>query len=418
MQGAVRTAGAASPQIRSTSRSALEVAPGSRARAASTLRTLRAGRSTGSPARWMRVAPSTATSMAASVGAGVTSRAAQARPKCGSTTSPQTAGMTNTCAARSISDRILVIGADGTVARATLDALVLRGNRVRALVRRPRTEPDTSLPIEWFVGDIGEPGTLRRALDGVRTVLYVSPHAEEEVALAEQVVAECRRAGARLVFVGVHVSGVTWRGRLTRLLFRLLLPAYGPKLTIGAMVETTSPEVVMLVPSNFYDNDLTFLPDILTGSFPTPLRGVNRVAAADIGEVAAMALTDPSFPAGSHGISGPASLSGAESAAVWAEALGRSVRYTGGDTDAWEAALIRRIPAGKKRDDWRNSFRALGWMRMGTSAREVEETALMLGRPPTTYRGWVRSHVDALGVDQQALSRRAGTMADADLPRL
>ena len=31
----------------------------------------------------------------------------------------------------------------------------------------------------------------------------------------------------------------------------------------------------MLVPSNFYDNDLTFLPDILSGSFPTPLRGVN-----------------------------------------------------------------------------------------------------------------------------------------------
>ena len=58
-----------------------------------------------------------------------------------------------------------------------------------------------------------------------------------------------------------------------------------------AKVEATSPEVVMLVPSNFYDNDLTFLPDIVSGSFPTPLRGVNRVAARDIGEVAASALT-------------------------------------------------------------------------------------------------------------------------------
>ena len=166
----------------------------------------------------------------------------------------------------------------------------------------------------------------------------------------------------------------------------------------------------MLVPSNFYDNDLTFLPDILTGTFPTPLRGVNRVAARDIGEVAAIALTDPSFPAGSHGISGPATLSGAESAAVWAEALGRSVRYTGDDTVTWEAALIRRIPAGKKRNDWRNSFRALSWIRMGTSAREVEETALLLGRSPTTYRGWVRSQVDALGEDQQCLGQRAASL--------
>ena len=314
--------------------------------------------------------------------------------------------MTNPSAAPSTTDHVLVIGVDGTVARATLDALISRGTRVRALVRRSRTEPDLSLPlVEWVVADIREPGTLRDALAGIGTVLYVSPHAEEEVALAEHVVAECRRAGARLVFVGVHVSGVTLRGRMTRLLFRLLLPAYGPKLTIGATVESTSPDVVMLVPSNFYDNDLTFLPDILAGSFPTPLRGVNRVAATDIGEVAAIALTDPSFPAGSHGISGPATLSGAESAAVWAEVLGRSVRYTGDDTGTWEAALIRRIPAGKKRNDWRNSFRALAWMRMGTSAREVEETAQLLGRPPTTYREWVRGHVDALGVDQQAPSQ-------------
>ena len=150
----------------------------------------------------------------------------------------------------------------------------------------------------------------------------------------------------------------------------------------------------MLVPSNFYDNDLTFLPDICSGGFPTPLRGVNRVAARDIGEVAAIALTDPTFPAGSHGISGPATLSGTESAAVWADALGRAVRYTGDDAEAWEAALCRRIPAGKKRNDWRNSFRALSWMRMGSSAREVEETARLLGRAPTSYRDWVRSQVE------------------------
>ena len=315
-------------------------------------------------------------------------------------------------------DLVLVIGADGTVALAALDALIPRGARVRALVRRPHFEPDPALPsVEWVLGDLREPGTLRDALVGVRTVLYVSPHVEEEIALAELVVAECRRAGARLVFVGVHVSGVTVRGRLTRLLFRSLLPAYGPKLTIGAKVETTSPEVVMLVPSNFYDNDLTFLPDILTGSFPTPLRGVNRVAARDVGEVAAIALTDPSFPSGSHDISGPATLSGAESAAVWAEALGRSVRYTGGDADAWEAALSRRVPPGKKRNDWRNSFRALSWLRMSTSAREVQQTALLLGRKPMRYRDWVLSQVDGLSEDQPDLGQRAGTAASADAPR-
>ena len=72
------------------------------------------------------------------------------------------------------------------------------------------------------------------------------------------------------MFVGVHVSGRTVRGRLLRQVFKILLPAYRPKLEIGRMVETTSPQAVMLVPSNFYDNDLTFLPDIMAGSYPTP----------------------------------------------------------------------------------------------------------------------------------------------------
>ena len=306
--------------------------------------------------------------------------------------------------AQPTTDPVLVIGADGTVARATLAALVRRGAHVRALVRRPRTEPDPMPAVEWVIGDLREPGTLRGALTGVRTVLYVTPHADGEVALAEHVVDECRRAEARLVFVGVHVSGRTLSGRLLRTVFRVLLPAYGPKLSIGALVETTSPEAVLLVPSNFYDNDLTFLPDILAGSFPTPLRRVNRVAASDIGEIAATALTDPAFPAGTQGISGPVSLTGAESAAAWAAVLGRPVRYAGDDREAWEEALCRRIPEGKKRRDWRSSFRALGWMSMGTSAREVAETAQLLGRAPLAYRDWVE-----VQVARQA--QRAGTAA-------
>ncbi len=297
--------------------------------------------------------------------------------------------MTYSTDPQSTRDLVGVLGADGTVAAAVVEALLRRGARVRALVRRSR--PGRDERVDWVVGDLGQPGVLRSALDGLRTVLYVSPHADEEVAMAELVVAECRRAGVRLVFVGVHVSGRTVQGRLLRQVFKLLLPAYRPKLEIGRFVETTSPEAVMLVPSNFYDNDLPFLPDILAGSYPTPLRRVNRVAVGDIGEIAATALTDPAFPAGSHGVSGPVSLTGDESAAIWAEALGRPVRYTGDDKVAWEETLCRRIPEGKKRRDWRHSFRALGWMSMGTSQREVEETTRLLGRAPTAYRDWVQN---------------------------
>ncbi len=286
---------------------------------------------------------------------------------------------------------VLVLAAGGTVAGATLDELRRRDVAVRALVRRPRPADDPG--IEWVVGDLRDPGVLTAALRGVRTVLYVTPHENDETAMADLVVRATRAAGVRLVFVGVHVSTRTVRGWLLHHVFRLLLPAYVPKLKIGRMVERTLPDAALVVPSNFYDNDLTFLADIEAGEYPTPIRRVNRVAVSDIAQVCADALTDPAFPAGTHGVSGPASLSGEESAAAWAEALGRPVRYVGNDPEAWEAALCRRIPEGKRRRDWRNSFRALGRMSMKTSPRDVEETTRLLGRPPLDYRSWVAAQV-------------------------
>jgi uncharacterized protein YbjT (DUF2867 family) len=128
--------------------------------------------------------------------------------------------------ARSTPGLVGVLGADGTVAAATVEALLRRGARVRALVRRHR--PDRDQRVEWLVEGLREPGVLRTALDGVRTVRYVTPHADDEVAMAELVVTERRRAGVRLVFVGVHVSGCTVRGRLLRQVFKVLLPAYRP----------------------------------------------------------------------------------------------------------------------------------------------------------------------------------------------
>ena len=124
-----------------------------------------------------------------------------------------------------------------------------------------------------------------------------------------------------------------------------------------------------MVRSDFYDNDLTFLPDVLSGSFPTPLRRGVRTKSPRRTSVRwpPSALTDPTSPAAvAAACRGRRRCAAIESAAVWAEALGRAVRYTGDDAEAWEAALCRRIPAGKKRNDWRNSFRALTGIRMGT----------------------------------------------------
>lgn len=285
---------------------------------------------------------------------------------------------------------VLVVGASGTLGRSTVTALVRHGAPVRALVRRPR--PELSLPgVDQVVGDLRRPETVDAAMTGVAAAFYVSPHEDDEEQLAATFVSSAGRAGVRVVFAGVHVSSRTFQGRVTLQVMRVLFASYRPKLRIGQLVERHAPGAVLLVPTNFFDNDELFLADILDGRYPTPLKGMNRVAASDVGEAAARALLDPGFPAGTHAVCGPRTLSGADSARVWSQELGRPVAYTGDDPVAWERAADRRLPSGRKGRDYRASFRLLGRIAMATRPADVARTTDLLGRPPLDYSDYVHA---------------------------
>ncbi len=67
----------------------------------------------------------------------------------------------------------LVTGAGGFLGQALVRALAARGDRVRALVRRP--EPALSLPgVEVALGDATDPGALARAVAGADVVFHLA----------------------------------------------------------------------------------------------------------------------------------------------------------------------------------------------------------------------------------------------------
>lgn len=68
---------------------------------------------------------------------------------------------------------VLVAGATGRVGRVLLRKLLLRGYKVRALVR-PETAPTANIPqsVEVVVGDIGDEKACQRAVQGVDKVLF------------------------------------------------------------------------------------------------------------------------------------------------------------------------------------------------------------------------------------------------------
>ena len=293
---------------------------------------------------------------------------------------------------------ILVVGARGRVGREVLRALSTTGARVRALVRS--TSPRTALAgAREVIGDLRDRASLAAALDGVDRAFFVTPHAEDEEALGRGFVDAAITAGVRrLVFASAYHADFT-----SSLGFSLFVGAmglfthYGPKLRVERHVRLARASPVVLMPSNFYQNDELFLDEIRAGRYPQPLglRGVNRVDCRDIGDAAARALTDDRVDAGAYPLVGaePA-LTGPECAALWSQALGREVVFDG-DLDRWYALVADRMHA-RERDDFRKTYKIFRRIRIAAGPAVQDRAAALLGRPPRSYQAYVAERAVAL----------------------
>ena len=282
---------------------------------------------------------------------------------------------------------ILVVGATGTVGGAVLDALREQGTNVRVLVRARRSG-GFGADVQQVVGDLGDEASLRLALIGVRAALYISPHAHDEIAYAENFIRACEASGTGIVFVGVHVSSRTYPSRLQRKMLQLMFPSYAPKLHIGQLIAASRTAPVLLAPIDFFQNDEIFRDDLRAGRFPMPMRSVNRVDVRDIAEIAAQALLRPAFPPAEYVIAGPESLSAADCAKIWTEESGRPVQAGfAGDLD-WDVLTSNRL-SGKKAHDFRNVHLALRRRAWPATAEQIRQTTELLGHTPRRYRDYV-----------------------------
>jgi nucleoside-diphosphate-sugar epimerase len=115
----------------------------------------------------------------------------------------------------------LVTGAGGFLGQYIVEQLVARGERVRALVRRPNAALQ-ALGVECILGDVRSREEVQRACQGVDTVFHTAAVAgiwgpwkhyyDTNVVGTENVVAACHKAGVRrLVFTSS--PSVTFEGR-------------------------------------------------------------------------------------------------------------------------------------------------------------------------------------------------------------
>ncbi|MEV1052521.1 NAD(P)H-binding protein [Streptomyces sp. NPDC049887] len=271
--------------------------------------------------------------------------------------------------------KILVAGATGTVGHQVVAELLGRGHTVRALTRDPgRARALLPAGAEAVRGDLTDPASLAPALEGV-TGLHLITFDGEYMAPLEtgpEIVALAREAGVRRITVlngggdtplqdAVRQSGLAW---------------------------------TVLMPVEFMANALEWADGIRTEDTvgePFTDRLSAMVHEADIGAVAAVALTEEGHDRETYLITGPEVLSLQDKVDTLAKARGRDIALRELTPDE---AVSRWRAAGLPQDVVDFLLDVYG--DTPPEGRTVVDTVRRVtGRPARSFAEWAAEHAPA-----------------------
>lgn len=278
-----------------------------------------------------------------------------------------------------MTDPILVTGATGTVGQHVVTALSERDGAVRSGVRDPEAVSETIADAGEVVEfDFTKPETWGHALSDVDRVFLVRPPVVSEGDVKAFVEASDRVGVTQVAYLSVLGAEKN-----------VLVPHH----RIEKAIMATGMQYTLLRASFFMQNllevhgrdivehDEVFVP---AGSGKTSF-----VDARDIGEVAAVVLSESGHTNRAYEITGPEALDYGAVAAVFSEVLDRSITYP--NPSLW--AFARRM---------RRRGKPLGYIalmcgiyttaRLGLAARVTEDSHRLLGRQPRTMRTFVEDY--------------------------
>lgn len=280
---------------------------------------------------------------------------------------------------------ILVTGATGNTGRAVAQALVARG--VAPLVMARKATDADRMPDgvgELRVADFDEADGLARALDGVARAYLVTPSTERA---QEQQIGFVERAAS----VGVrHIV----------LLSQLAAAPDSPVrfLRYHAAVEQRIREqgvgFTFLRPNLFQQALMLFAEPIKTGhAFAAPIGDapVSVVDVRDIGDVAAIALTEPGHDGQVYTLTGPEALTHAQIATEIGRATGAEVTFADSDPQDFMDQLAGLMPPWQAEglvEDYQH-------YRRGEAAQVSDDIPRLLGRPARSLSALVQENAAA-----------------------
>jgi uncharacterized protein YbjT (DUF2867 family) len=281
-------------------------------------------------------------------------------------------------------NRILVIGATGTVGRQVVSQLQATGAPVRALTRNPEA---AGLPpqVEVVRGDLAVPETLDGCLDGIDAVFLVwtAPAAAVPPAL-ERIAKHARR----IVFLSAPL-------KTAHPFFQQPNPARALAEQIERLIETSGLQWTFLRPGMFAANALHFWgPQIRAGGdavrWPYGAAPTAPIHERDIAAVAVRALREDGHVGAEYVLTGPESLSQSEQISIIGDVIGRLVRQEEISPEEARAEWLTCMPASVANmllDAWGAAI--------GQPAFVTSTVAEITGTPARTFREWATDHAAA-----------------------
>ena len=277
-------------------------------------------------------------------------------------------------------NRILVIGATGTVGHQVVSQLAAMGAQVRAMARNPETARLSS-QVEVVHGDLTLPETLDGCLDGIDTVFLVWTAPPSAVAPALERIAEHAQ---RIVFLSAPI-------KTAHPFFQQPNPLRTMFEQIERLIETSGLQWTFLRPGMFAANAFSWwAPQIRAGDvvrWPYLAAPTAPVDERDIAAVAVRALCEDGHAGAEYVLTGPQSLSQFEQVSTIGRAIGRSLRIEeiSPDDARRELLTIGPLPAVNM---LLNAWAAA----IGQPAHVTSTVAEITGAPAKTFLEWATDH--------------------------
>jgi uncharacterized protein YbjT (DUF2867 family) len=274
--------------------------------------------------------------------------------------------------------KILVTGATGNVGSAVLGNLGTTDVNLRALAHdesKARSLKDRG--VEAVVGELLEPETLIPALEGVSTVLLITPIHPEQVTQATNVIEAAKESGndPRIVRLSVHQASHEAPSRNSR-----------QHAQIEDELRSSGLPYTLLRPQSFMQNTLVTARTVASeGKIYQPFKDgkLGMIDAWDIGEVAANVLTEEGHEGAVYTLTGPAAISFYEVAEALSEVLGKEVRYVDISLEDAKRAMLNMGLSEWRADVLIEYAKAHSEGYSNFTTQDVEQ---LTGQPATSYK--------------------------------